>query len=244
MSKIWVLAGKEFRGYFSSWLAYIFIAAFVLSSVVTFFYLDRFFGNGRAEIRGFFAWLPFTLAILVPGLTMRQWAKENETKSIEFLMTLPTKTSFLVMGKFTGTMGFVLVSLLFTVGIPMTAANLGDLDWGPVVGGYAAAILLGAVYTAIGLFVSACFDDQFPALLTGWLVCAFLAGMNHDVVLSWVSHLPGFVGDIMRFFGLWQRFHAIGRGIVDLRDLLYSLSVIAVFLYLNVCRLQSVRYAS
>jgi ABC-2 type transport system permease protein len=238
-----VLAAKEFKGYFSSWLAYIFIAIFVLASAVTFFYLDPFFSNGRAEIRGFFAWLPLTLAILVPGLTMRQWARENEMGSIELLMTLPAKTRELVMGKFLGTLGFVAVALLFTLGIPITAEIFGDLDWGPVIGGYAAAVLLGAVYVAIGLFVSSCFNDQFPALLVGWLLCAFLAAMSHDVVLGWARDLPAALSESMRFLGLWDRFRAIERGVLDFRDVAYYLTAIAAFLYLNICRLRSRRYA-
>ena len=243
MNKICVLAAKEFQGYFKSWLAYIFIAIFVMASVVTFFYLDTFFGNGRAEVRGFFAWIPLTLALLVPGLTMRQWARESEMGSIELLMTLPARTHELVIGKFVGTLGFVAVALVFTVGIPLTAATYGDLDWGPVVGGYAAALLLGAVYTAIGLFLSSCFNDQFPALLIGWLVCGLLAGMSHDAVLGWASRLPDVISQFMGFFGLWQRFRAIERGVLDFRDLAYYVSVVGAFLYLNICRLRARRFA-
>lgn len=242
MNKTLVLASKEFRGYFSSWLAYIFIAIFVTASAVTFFYLDPFFSNGRAEVRGFFAWLPLTLAILVPGLTMRQWAKENEMGSIELLMTLPAKTHELVMGKFLGTLSFVAVALVFTFGIPITASVFGDLDWGPVIGGYAAAILLGGVYVALGLFVSSCFNDQFPALLVGWLACGILAAMSHDAVLSWASRLPEIVTESMSFLGLWSRFRAIERGVLDFRDLAYYLACVAVFLYLNVCRLRARRF--
>ena len=243
MQKTLVLAAKEFRSYFSSWLAYIFIALFVVASMVTFFFLAKFFGNGRAEIRGFFEWIPLTLALLVPGLTMRQWAKENEMRSTELLMTLPAHTRDLVLGKFLGTLGFVFVALIFTLSIPITADIYGDLDWGPVIGGYLAALLLGAVYTAIGLFVSSFFDDQFPALLLGWLVCGILAALSHETVLSWLSQLPDGISDISSFVGLWGRFRAIERGVLDFRDLLYYLSATILFLFLNVCQLKARRWA-
>ncbi len=244
MNKALVLAGKEFRSYFSSWLAYIFIALFVAAALISFFFLAEFHGTGRAEIRGFFAWLPLTLALLVPGLTMRQWAKENEMGSIELLMTLPTHTRDLVLGKFIGTMGFVGVAMLFTLGIPITAEIHGDLDWGPVVGGYAAAMLLGGAYTAIGLYLSSWFDDQFPALLLGWVVCGLLAAVGHETVLGWCSGLPDFVSHSFAFIGFWDRFRAIERGVLDFRDVVYYLSVAGLFLFLNVTRIRTRRWTA
>ncbi|MCB9831263.1 MAG: ABC transporter permease subunit [Planctomycetes bacterium] len=244
MSKSLVLAGKEFRSYFSSWLAYIFIALFVAAALVSFFFLAGFFADGRAELRGYFSWLPLTLAILVPGLTMRQWAKENEMGSIELLMTLPAHTRDLVLGKFLGTMGFVAVALLFTLGIPITVEILGDLDWGPVVGGYAAALLLGGAYVAIGLYVSSWFHDQFPALLVGWLLCGLLAAVGHETVLGWCEALPAFVSRTFAFVGFWDRFRAIERGVLDLRDVAYYLSVTGLFLYLNVARIRTKRWTA
>ena len=243
MNKVMVLAGKEFKGYFSSWLAYIFIACFVLASLTFFFFVEKFLGAGRADVRGFFAWVPITLAFLVPGLTMRQWARENEMGSIELLMTLPASTAELVCGKFLGTLGLVAVALAFTLGVPITAEVLGDLDWGPVFGGYFAALLVGAAYVAIGLFVSTWFSDQFMALLIGWVTCGVLGMMSHEIVLGWMVEWPQWIPDSLSFFGFWGHFKAIERGVLDLRDIIFYLCATGMFLFLNVCRLRFMRWA-
>ncbi|MCA9319983.1 MAG: ABC transporter permease subunit [Planctomycetes bacterium] len=243
MNRIWTVAGREFRGYFNSWLAYIFVVLFVSVSMVAFFYVGEFFGTGRADVSPFFRSLPLTLLFLVPGLTMRQWARENEMGSLEILMTLPAQTWELVTGKFLGTMGLVGVSLLFTIGIPITAATLGELDWGPVIGGYAAGLLLAGAYVAIGLFVSSWFADQFLALVGGAVVCGLFGLLSWPVVMDWAAGLPEFLRDSSRFLGFWSRFDAIQRGVLDLRDILFYLTVTILFLFLNVCRLRLRRLA-
>ncbi|MEE9394991.1 MAG: ABC transporter permease [Planctomycetota bacterium] len=243
MSRICVLAAKEFKSFFSSWVAYFFILVFVMASLWFFFFHAEFFGRGRAEIRGLFEWLPLTLAILVPGLTMRQWAREREMGSIELLLTLPASTSELVLGKFFGCLALVFVALLFTLGIPITASSLGDLDWGPVVGGYCAALLLGSAYIAIGLLVSSWFTDQFVALITGWMICVFMAAISHESVLFWATDISKTLADTLGFVGFWSRFDSIERGVLDFRDVAYYLSVTGLFLYLNTCRLRLQRWA-
>lgn len=243
MNRVMVLARKEFRGYFTSWVAYFFIALFVLVSLLLFFFQAEFFAVGRAELRGLFAWFPLTLALLVPGLTMRQWAREREMGSIELLLTLPAKSGELVVGKFLGSTALVAVALAFTLGAPITAACLGDLDTGPVIGGYVAALLLGAAYVAIGLFVSSWFSDQFVALVTGWVVCLFLAALSNPDVLSALAGWPEWALETLSFLGFWSRFEAIERGVLDLRDVGWYVSVTALFLFLNAQRLRLQRWA-
>jgi len=243
MSKVCTLAAKEFKSYFNSWLAYIFISCFVTASMFAFFQVGEFFGNGKAEISPFFEFLPMALLVLVPGLTMRQWARENEMGSIELLMTLPAKSWELVAGKFAGSMGLVAVALLFTCGIPITAASLGDLDWGPVMGGYLAALLLGSAYVAIGLFVSSWFADQFMALIGAAIVCSVFGLMSTPTVLGWLASFPEWFRNAVEFVGFWTRFDSIRRGVLDFRDLSWYGSMTLLFLFLNVCRLRLRRLA-
>lgn len=242
MSRILVLAGREFRGYFSSWLAYIFIGVFVIASMVTFFWVGEFFGNGRADVTAFFQWIPVTLLALVPGLTMRQWAREREMGSIELLLTLPARGAELVVGKFLGTLGLVAVGLLFTIGIPITAATLGELDWGPVITGYLAALLLGGAYVAIGLYVSSWFADQFLALICALIACSVFGLLSAPTVLGWVAEVP-WLTTTFEFVGFWSRFESITRGILDFRDILYYATVTILFCFLNVTRLEFRRWA-
>ncbi|MEZ6195656.1 MAG: ABC transporter permease [Planctomycetota bacterium] len=242
MGSILVLAGKEFRGYFQSWVAYLFVAIFFVACFSLFFFVEKFLGVERAEVRGLFAWLPLTLALLVPGLTMRQWAREREMGSIETLLTLPATPGQLVLGKFLGCLGLVAVALVFTLGFPITAEILGDLDWGPVIGGYAAAMLLGAAYVAIGLFVSSWFADQFIALVAAGAICVALAVLSSDMVLAWAEG-HGLLRDTLAFFGFWKRFDSIERGVLDFRDVGFYLSVTALFLALNAFRLRLMRWS-
>lgn len=237
-----VMAGKEFRGYFHSLSAYFFIGIFVLCCVLSFFVLEKFFGIGRAEARGFFHWIPGLLALFVPGITMRQWARENEMGSIELLMTLPVGSWQLVLGKFLGCLGLVAVALGFTITIPITVATLGDLDAGPVIGGYFAALFLGAAYVAVGMFVSSWFSDQFVALIVSLALCFTLAFMGHDKVLDWLAGWPSVVSGL-RFVGLWPRFQSIERGVFDFRDVAYYVTVTGFFLFLNVAKLRFRRWA-
>ncbi|HGY91046.1 MAG TPA: hypothetical protein ENK43_07725 [Planctomycetes bacterium] len=243
MSRVLVLASKEFKSYFNSWLAYVFIACFVTVSMLAHFYWGEFFGTGRADISPFFRSLPLTLLILVPGLTMRQWARESEMGSIELLMTLPAQGWQLVLGKFLGTLGLVAVALLCTAGIPLTAAWLGDLDWGPVLAGYLAALLLGGAYVALGLFASSWFREQFLALIGSAALCSLFGLMSWPKVLGWASNISETAVSVLGFVGFYGRFEAIQRGVIDFRDVAWYLSITALFLFFNVCRLHLRRLA-
>ena len=144
-TRILSLARKELRAYFGSPMAAIFIGTFLLSVLFSFFWLDTFFARNIADIRPLFRWVPLLLIFLVAALTMRQWSEEEQTGTLEMLLTLPTRFVQLVVGKFLGVMSLVVVALALTLFLPVTVSLLGNLDWGPVVGGYLAAILLGGL---------------------------------------------------------------------------------------------------
>ena len=126
--------------------------------------METFFARNIADVRPLFLWLPRLLIFLCAALTMRLWSEEQKLGTLEILLTLPVETRKLVIGKFLAALILVAVALALTFHVPIAVAMMGDLDWGPVIGGYAAALLLAAAYLAIGLCVSAITDNQIIAL--------------------------------------------------------------------------------
>lgn len=240
MKQILSITKKELNGYFGSPMAIIFVGVFLAAILFTFFWVDAFFSRGIADVRPMFSWMPILLIFLVAALTMRQWSEEERSGTLEMLLTLPTRLVQLVIGKFLGVMTLVLVALALTIFLPITVEMLGNLDWGPVIGGYLAAILLASAYTAIGLFISSRTDNQIVSLILTGLV----GGLFYLVGTPGVT---GFFGDrvaeILRAIGTGSRFESIERGVIDLRDLVYYLSLTGIFLTLNVLSLDSKRWS-
>lgn len=230
MKQVLAITRKELAGYFGSPLALIFLGAFVGVTLFVFFWVDTFFARGISDVRPLFQWMPLLLIFLVAALTMRQWSEEQRSGTLEMLMTLPVKPWQLVLGKFLAVMSMVVVALALTLPLPITVALLGNLDWGPVFGGYLAALLLGAAYAAIGLSISALTDNQIVALI----LTVLLGGIFYLVGTGNVTDFFGeTVGGILRNIGTSSRFESIQRGVIDLRDLVYYLTLAASFLLLN-----------
>lgn len=241
MKQILSLARKELNSYFGSPMALIFVGVFLAATLFTFFWVDAFFARGIADARPMFRWMPILLIFLVAALTMRQWSEEERSGTLEMLLTLPTRIVQLVLGKFLGVMGLVAVALALTIFLPVTVSLLGNLDWGPVFGGYLAALLLASAYAAIGLFVSSRTDNQIVSLILTILV----GGLFYLVGSQGVTAFFGdSVAEILRAVGSGSRFESIERGVVDLRDLVYYLSLTALFLTFNVISLDSKRWSS
>ncbi len=229
---IWTVAKKELRGYFNSAVAVIFLAAFLAVTLYTFFWHEKFFARGIADLRPLFEWLPRLLIIIVSALAMRLWADERKAGTLEVLLTLPIARWRLVIGKFVAGMLLIAVALGLTLGLPLTIARMGNLDLGPVFGGYLAALLLSAAYLAIGMCVSAATDNQIVAFIGTAMVC---------VVAFAVGELNNNIG---RFFGTGVRFESIARGVLDIRDLAYYLGIVAIGIALNVVLLQRLTWGT
>jgi len=229
---------KELRGYFGSAVptALIFIGTFLAAALFSFFWVDKFFARGIADVRPLFQWMPLLMIFLVAALTMRQWSEEQSSGTLEILLTLPVSTVQLVLGKFLAVVALVALALALTLSLPLTVSILGNLDWGPVIGGYLAAILLAGAYAAIGLFVSSRTDNQIVSLIATVLVCGVLYGVGTAGVTDFFGNQ---VGDILRAIGAGSRFASIQRGVIDLRDLAYYVTLAGIFLTLNVLSLKS-----
>jgi len=241
MRQIYSITRKELEGYFGSPMALIFVGAFLAVTLFSFFWIDAFFARGIADVRPLFRWMPVLMIFLVAALTMRQWSEEQRSGTLEVLLTLPVSPIQLVLDKFLAVMALVALSLGLTIFLPITVSVLGNLDWGPVVGGYLAAVLLAAAYAAMGLFVSSRTDNQIVALI----LTVLLGGLFYLAGSSGVTDFVGeSVGEILRAVGSGSRFESIERGVVDVRDLLYYLSLTGIFLALNVVSLESKRWST
>lgn len=232
---------KEVAGYFGSPLALIFLATFVGVTLFIFFWAETFFARGIADVRPLFTWMPLLLIFLVAALTMRQWSEEQRSGTLEMLLTMPVSPWALVVGKFLAVMIMVIVALALTLPLPITVSMLGNLDWGPVIGGYLAALLLAAAYAAIGLFISSLTDSQIVSLIVTMLVGGlfYLVGTT-----SVTDFFGGNWGNLLRSIGTGSRFESIERGVVDLRDLIYYLSITGAFLALNTWNIERKRWSN
>src|SRR3989338_8785399 len=153
-NRILTITKKELWAYFSSPTAFIFLGAYLLASLFTFFWVEKFFSRNIADLRPLFDWMPLLLIFLISTLTMKMWSEERRIGTIEFLLTLPVRTFDLVLGKFFACLAMVAISLLLTFGMAFSVGFLGSVDWGPVFGAYFASLLLASAYIAIGLYIS------------------------------------------------------------------------------------------
>ncbi len=215
---------KEFNSYFVSPIAYIVISIFLL--VTGWFFFSTFFLFNQASLRNFFELLPIIFSFVVPAITMRLFSEEFNIGSYEILMTMPVTFWDAVLGKFLAGVAFLVCMLIPTVSYPITVSFLGQLDWGPVLGGYIGAILLGGAFTSIGLFASSLTRNQITAFIIGVAICFSLTVIDRTLLFLPRSAL-GFIGHLGADF----HFQNISKGIVDSRDVLYFLSVSFVALY-------------
>ncbi len=225
MNAIGTVMRKELRGFFQSSVALLFLGVFLIVTLFSFFTGARFFARNIADVRPLFEWLPLLLIFLVSAVTMRAWAEERRSGTLELLLTLPLGTRDLVLGKFFAAVVLVAVALAMTLPLPIMVGQMGDLDWGPVVGGYVGALMLGAAYVAIGLCVSARTDNQVVALMTTLAVGGAVYLLGSDAVVDLVG---AGLAEVLRNVGTGARFESIERGVFDLRDFVYYASI-AVF---------------
>ena len=224
MRQAYRICRKELRAYFVSPIAYIVIAIFLL--VTGWFFFSTFFLFNQAELRNFFSLLPLSLSFFIPAVTMRLFAEELHVGSYETLSTLPVTTNDIIIGKFLAGVAFVAAMLLPTLSYPIFISFIGDLDWGPVIGGYIGAMLLGGCYCAIGLFASSLTRNQIVAFIIGMVICFTLA-----LVDQMLFFVPQKILSVIAYIGAGYHFKNIAKGIVDMRDILYFLSVIFIGLF-------------
>jgi ABC-2 type transport system permease protein len=225
---------KEFKTFFLSPIAYVFIVVYLVATNWLFF--QGFFLMNQADMRGYFSLLPWVFLFFIPAITMRTWAEERKVKTLELLMTWPVSDLQVVVGKFLATFVFLTVVIALSITVPITVAVLGNPDMGPIIGGYLGSLLMGAAYLAIGLWVSSLTENQIVAFIVG-VVVTFALFIIGNPFVTMVA--PSWLVPILSYLSLGSHFESIGRGVIDSRDILYYMSVIGFFLFLNIRTLES-----
>lgn len=234
MNNIAAIFKKEFRSYFNSPIAYIFITFFLALSA--WFFFRGFFIISQANMRGFFTVMPWLYLFFVPAVTMKLWAEERKLGTIEILMTLPIKDYEVVLGKYLASFALLGVTILLSLSLPIAVASLGDPDGGPIVGGYIGLLLMGAAYLSIGLFASTLTENQIVSFIVGIGLCFILLIIGEDIVLFNIG--SAWLASLFSYLGLGTHFSSLLRGVLDSRDLIYYFSLIGFFLYLSTLRVQ------
>ncbi len=231
MSQLPVIFKRELASYFATPLAYVFIVIFLVLSGVFTFYLGGFFESGQADLAPFFNFHPWLYLFLVPAIAMRLWAEERKSGTIELLMTLPITRFDAVTGKFLAAWAFAGLALLLTFPMIVTVNYLGDPDNGAIVTGYIGSWLLAGAYLAIGSCMSALAKNQVIAFILAVSVCFLFIVSGFPMVLDGFSGwAPQWLVDAVASLSFLTRFEAISKGVIDLRDLLYFLTLIAAWL--------------
>ena len=238
MQNIITIFLKEFKAYFFSPIAYVVITVYLIVSNILFF--QGFFLINQADMRGYFSLLPWIFLFFVPAITMRSWAEEKKLKTMELLLTWPINDVEVVVGKFLASFCFLAISLLLSITIPITIAILGNPDGGAIVGSYIGALFLGAAYLAIGLWISSLTENQIIAFIVGVVVTFILFMVGNPFITMLNPKIFNFdIVPILMFLGLGNHFESISRGVLDSRDIIYYLSVIGFFLFLNIRSIES-----
>ena len=196
---------KEINLFFASPVAWLFLASFAVLTLFIYFWVESWFARNIADVRPLFEWMPILLIFLSGALTMRMWSEERRSGTLEHVMTQPAGLWRFVLGKFSACLTLLLLALLATMPLPVTAALIADLDWGPVAAGYLATCLLGATYISAGLFVSARTDNPIVSLIGSVALCGAL-------YLVGSSSITGFFDDRIS-----EPMRALGSGARALR---------------------------
>ncbi len=233
-SVLWTIVRRELLTFFTSPVAYIVGGLFLIFS--GFLLFSSFFIINMAELRQFFSLLPLLWAFFIPALTMRLFAEERRSGSIEILFTLPVTPFQAVFGKYMATLIFSACMLLPTLVYAISVASLGSLDWGPVLGGYLGAIFLASIFSAIGTFASSLSKNQIVAFFIAFGISIVLVTIHRLLIL-----LPAPLVPFLEFISAGYHFDSIARGIIDSRDIIYFLTGTALFLAFAVRNMSSRR---
>ncbi|MBV9992977.1 MAG: ABC transporter permease [Alphaproteobacteria bacterium] len=235
MNQLWPIFKREFAAYFATPLAYVFIVIFLFAMGVFTFYVGRFYDTGNADLGVFFTYHPWLYLFLVPALSMRLWAEERRTGTMELLLTLPTPLWATVVGKYLAAWAFTGLALALTCPIWITVNYLGNPDNGVILASYVGSFLMAGGYLAIGACLSATTGNQVIAFVVTVVVCFLFtisgAPMVIDLFRGWA---PYALVSAISSFSFISHFNAIQAGVIDLRDLIFFVSLIALFLTANV----------
>ena len=225
---------RELRSYFLTPVAYVFIVIFLILSNTFTFYLGSFYERGQADLTPFFNFHPWLYLFLVPALSMRLWAEERKSGSIELLMTLPIELWQAVVGKYLAAWLFTALALGLTFPIWITVNYLGDPDNGVILAAYLGSLLMAGGFLAVGSCISATTKNQVIAFILSVVACFALLLAGFSMVLDLFSAwAPQTLVDTVASLSFLTHFESISKGVIDLRDIVYFALLIGVMLYAN-----------
>ncbi|HEX3808791.1 MAG TPA: ABC transporter permease [Rhizomicrobium sp.] len=235
MKYVWPIFRREFAAYFATPLAYVFIVIFLFAMGAFTFYVGRFYDNGQADLSVFFGYHPWLYLFLVPAIAMRLWAEERKSGTMELLMTLPVPLWASVLGKYLAAWAFTGVALALTFPIWLTVNFLGNPDNGVIVASYIGSFLMAGGYLAIGACISATTSNQVIAFVVSVVVCFLFTISGAPLVLDFFrAWAPLPIVMAVSSFSMVTHFVSVTQGVIDLRDIVYFASLIALFLTANV----------
>jgi ABC-2 type transport system permease protein len=234
MRNVAVIFRREFVGYFTTPLAYVFIVIFLVMAGLLTFFVGNFFGRGQADLQAFFSFHPWLYLVLIPALSMRLWAEERRSGTIELFLTLPIRIVEAVVGKFLAAWCFAGVALALTFPFWLTVNYLGHPDNGVILVSYLASWLMAGALLAVGAFVSAATKNQVIAfVVTAALAFLFTAAGTPAVLGALQGWAPDWLMRAFQQASFVGHFGALTRGVIDLRDVVYFVSIMAAFLAAN-----------
>jgi len=235
INRVKVVARRELYDYFATPVAFVFVAIFVGTTGALTFYIGNFFDRNYASLESFFSYHPWLYLLLVPAVSMRLWAEERKSGTIEQLLTLPLTTAEAVLGKYFAACFFCGFALFLTFPMWITVNILGEPDNGVIALSYVASFVLAGSFLAIGMCMSALTRNQIIAFILGAAVCFLFTMSGVDLVLNvfrgWV---PEALLDTIASFGFLQRFELLIRGVVSLRDVVFFISLIALWMFATI----------
>jgi ABC-2 type transport system permease protein len=234
MSAMGAVFRREFGAYFATPIAFVFLIIFLFSIGIFTFYIGNFYGNGAADLSVFFGFHPWLYLFLIPALTMRLWAEEKRSGSIELLLTLPLPVWATVLGKFLAAWVFAGLALALTFPVWITVNYLGHPDNGVIVASYLGSFLMAGAYLSIGAAISSATSNQVIAFVVTLVVCFLFTVAGASAVMdAFQGWAPPALVEVVSSFSFLTHFTAITAGVIDLRDAIFFFSVIGLFLYAN-----------
>lgn len=234
MNQILPIFRREFATYFATPLAYVFIVIFLVMAGMLTFFVGNFFGRGQADLQPFFEFHPWLYLVLIPALSMRLWAEERRSGTIELFLTLPIRMTEAVVGKFLAAWCFAGVALALTFPFWVTVNLLGHPDNGVILASYIGSWLMAGALLAIGACVSAVTKNQVIAFVVTAAIAFVFTVAGSPVVLGLLQGwAPEWLIGAVSAMSFLDHFNAITRGVLDVRDLAYFLSIMIAFLFAN-----------
>ncbi len=243
MDNILAVFKRELSGYFETPVAYVLIVVFLLLSGIFTFYVGQFYESGQADLQSFFIWQIWLYLFLIPAVSMRLWAEEKKSGTVELLMTLPITTLEAVLGKYFAAWCFSSITLLLTFPIWLTVSYLGDPDNGIIFLSYVGSIIMAGAFLAIGSCVSAMTKNQVISFVVSVTVCFLFIVSGLSMMLDFFTSLgfPQIIVSTVSSFSFLTNFGDITKGLLSLKNFVFFSSLIVFWLFLNVVILETKR---